>query len=164
MLHRFSYQIGFLYFDNNMERVQNTLGKLLQSDGYRISVWTRKVTVDEDENAIDLYNFIRNQCEHTVLLVTPGCLNETLFLQALRAQIRQKELNRDRSFLVIECGGKLLPEFKMQVSCLDGSVACAAELAMQIEDFFYPQQKEFEDYYHSQNIVIADVIKNSKFF
>ena len=169
MSHTFAYQIGILYFDNNIERVENILGKMLETDGFHISFWTKGETASEDDNMVSLYNFIRNQCEHTVLFVTPGCKEEPFFLQAIRAQVQQKKLNRDRSFLVIECGRKLPVEYKTNVVCIDGDAACGAELAMQIEDFFYPkqgqkQEKEFDCFPHHSNIVVADVIKDSKFF
>lgn len=167
MSQTYSYQIGILYFAGNIKSIRNILVKMLKADGYRVGVWTMDETADNAENSVDLYNFIRNQCEHTVLFVTPECSEKSLFEQAVLAQIQLKNLDDARSFLVIECGKKLLPEYKKNAVCLDGRTACSAELAMQIEEFFYPKQmpkKDLNKTHPAQNIVFADVIQNSKFF
>lgn len=161
------YQIGVLYFSDNIERIQNTLAGMLEEDGYHVRVWSPIKVSDKNENATKLYNFVRNQCEHTILLVTSDYYTEPLFFQALQMEIQQKKLDRKRNFLVIECGGKLPLEYKTKVTCLDGSVACSAELVMQIEHFFFSEQekkKEAEKGGLTQNIIVADVIHHSKFF
>lgn len=167
MTQTYLYQIGILYFADNIKRVQSTLCKMLETDGYHIGVWRRKETANEDDNVIDIYSFIRSQCEYTVIFVTPECSEDPLFLQALRTQIQQKELNEDRRFLAVECGKKLPAEYQAKVNCLDAGAACSVELAMQIEEFFYPKRREKKESGRvpsAQNMVVADVIKNSKFF
>lgn len=161
------YQIGIIYFSDNIKRIQNTLAAILENDGYRVKVWNPKKTSDEDENAVDLYDFVRNQCEYVVLIVSSDCSMESLFWKALQMEIQQKKLDEKRDFLVIECGGKIPLEFKTKVTCLDGSEAYSAELAMQIEYFFFSRQtqkKEAEREHTTQNVVIAGVIEGSKFF
>lgn len=170
MSQTYSYQIGILYFAENIEPIRNILVKMLEADGYHVCIWAMEEAANDNEKAVDLYNFIRNQCEHTILFVTAQCSEESLFQQAILSQIQLNKLDDARSFLVIECGEKLLPEYKTKVICLDALTVCSAELAMQIEDFFYPKhskqihKKKFERIPATQNIVVADVIKNSKFF
>lgn len=163
--HTYQYQIGLLYFGKRP--INDLLVQMLELDGYRVGIWHASIEKKYKENSIELYKFIKNQCENMVFIVFSDSSKDPLFTEAFRIGFQRREVDEKCGLAAIECENGLLMEFYGKIYCLQGGQDCSGELAIKIERYFYGRSKDKDKKVVKDvnpNVVIADVITGSRFF